>query len=128
MTQDKRSFGLSSFALAAVMAVMASGSVRAEEAWQAEWKKTVEAAHKEGVVLVSGPPGVFQRQAITTAWAKAYPNIRLDYTGGRGTQVVAKIVRERSAGLYEWDIIIASTNPRSFRSCRSMPWRPCAMP
>ncbi len=114
MNQDKRSCGLSSFAFAAVVAVMASGSVYAEEAWQAEWKKTLEAAHKEGAVLVSGPPGVFQRQAITSAWAKAFPNIRLDYTGGRGTQVVAKIVRERSAGLFNWDIIIASTSPTVF--------------
>jgi iron(III) transport system substrate-binding protein len=97
-----------------IATVLASGGLRAEEGWQAKWQKTLEAARGEGKVFVSGPPGAFQRQAITSAWAKAFPDITLEYTGARGTQIVAKIVRERTAGLYNWDIIIASTSPTVF--------------
>jgi iron(III) transport system substrate-binding protein len=114
MSRKTRSRIVASLACATIVATMAAGGARAQEAWQAEWKKTLDAARKEGVVLVSGPPGAFQRQAITSAWAKAFPDITLEYTGGRGTQVVAKIVRERSAGLYNWDILIASTSPTVF--------------
>jgi iron(III) transport system substrate-binding protein len=82
--------------------------------WKQAWEKVLNAAHKEGVVVVSGPPGAFQRRAITEAWPKAFPKIKLEYTGGRGTQIVAKVVRERQAGLYKWDVILASTSPTVF--------------
>jgi iron(III) transport system substrate-binding protein len=75
------------------------------------WAKTLEAARKEGSVVVAGPPGTLYRQAITSDWAKSFPDIKLDYSAGRGTQVVAKIVREREANLYNWDIFVASVNP-----------------
>jgi iron(III) transport system substrate-binding protein len=114
MTMEKRPRAAASLAFAAVVIGMMAGATHAEETWQTDWEKTLVAARKEGTVLVSGPPGAFQRQAITSAWAKAFPDITLEYTGGRGTQVVAKIVRERSAALYNWDIIIASTSPTVF--------------
>jgi iron(III) transport system substrate-binding protein len=114
MTYDTHARRLAGFVLTAMLTVVASGSLQAAETWKAEWDKTVAAARKEGVAVVSGPPGVFQRQAITTAWAKAFPDIKLEYTGGRGTQIVAKVVRERSAGLYNWDVIMASTSPTVF--------------
>ena len=82
----------------------------ADAASDALWQETLAAARKEGSVVVSGPPGALQRNAIVAEWAKAYPDIRLDYSGGRGSAVIAKIVRERTAGLYNWDIILASTN------------------
>ena len=82
---------------------------RAEEA-DALWNHTLEAARKEGVVVVSGPPGSLQRGSITGEWGRAFPDIKLTYSGGRGSVVISKIVRERSAGLYNWDVILASTN------------------
>jgi iron(III) transport system substrate-binding protein len=91
--------------LSAVIACAASGGAVAQD-----WDSVLAAARKEGVVIVSGPPGAFQREAITTGWAKAYPDIKLQYSGGRGSSVTSKIVRERNAGLYNWDIILASTN------------------
>src|SRR5581483_1722951 len=76
-----------------------------------DWAKTLDAARKEGSVTVAGPPGSIYRNGITAGWAQDFPDIKLDYNAGRGTQVVAKIVRERAAGLYNWDIIVASINP-----------------
>ena len=109
----KSTYVLIFFAIAAGSITMSDG-VRAQETWQTEWKNTVDAARKEGVVLVSGPPGVFQRQVITSTWAKDYPDIKLEYTGGRGTQIVARVVRERESGLFNWDVILASTSPTVF--------------
>ena len=86
----------------------------AQETWQARWAKLVEGAKKEGKVIVSGPPGPFQREAIVEGWKKAFPDIRLEWTGARGTQILARVVREREAGIYAWDIILASTDPTVF--------------
>jgi iron(III) transport system substrate-binding protein len=100
---------------AAALIVISATSALAQQSWKKEWKKVLDAAHKEGVVVVSGPPGEAQRKAITSGWAKAYPKIKLAYTGSRGSKMVAKVVRERLAGLYNWDIILAHTNPTVFR-------------
>lgn len=93
---------------------MATAQALAEETWQATWQTVLDAARKEGVVVVSGPPGVNQRQAIVAGWTKAFPDIKIEYTAARGTEIVAKVVRERSANLFNWDIILASTNPTVF--------------
>jgi iron(III) transport system substrate-binding protein len=89
-------------------------SARAAEPWQEQWSKTLAAARTEGVVVVSGPPGSVQRQVITGLWAKDFPGIRLDYVGARGTQMISKVVRERASGLFNWDIVLASTDPTVF--------------
>jgi iron(III) transport system substrate-binding protein len=91
-----------------------STTVYAQDGWKVQWDKVLAAARKEGVVKVSGPPGPFQRQAITETWAKSFPDIKLEYTAARGSQIVSRIVRERSAGVYDWDVILASTDPTVF--------------
>lgn len=100
-------------ALSLLFGALASGHAVAQE-WKAEWDKVLALARKEGVVKVSGPPGAFQRQAITETWTKAFPEIKLEYTGARGTQIVARVVREREAGVFNWDAILASTDPTVF--------------
>lgn len=94
--------------------VLGAGHAAAKEAWQAEWAKVLAAARQEGTVTVSGPPGEIVRTLITSAWAKAYPDIALQYTAARGTQILSKVVRERNSGLYNWDVILASTDPTVF--------------
>jgi iron(III) transport system substrate-binding protein len=82
-----------------------------KEAWQAEWDQTLAAARQEGRVVVSGPPGADQRQAIADGFQAAYPDIKIEYTPSRGTEIISKVVQERQAGQHLWDVIIASTNP-----------------
>jgi iron(III) transport system substrate-binding protein len=101
-------------ALAMVFLALTVCGASAKQPWEVQWEKTLDAARKEGVVVVSGPPGEAQRGAITGAWTKAYPDIRLDYTGARGTQVVASVVRERASGIFNWDVIVASVDPTVF--------------
>lgn len=110
MLQIARAFGIRAVSVWAVLACLGSGSAAAQDASDKAWNTVLEAARKEGVVVVSGPPGAFQRDAIVSAWAKAFPDIQLQYTGGRGSTIISKIVRERTAGMYSWDVILASTN------------------
>jgi iron(III) transport system substrate-binding protein len=100
--------------LGALLFASTATAARAQQAWQAGWASLLEAARKEGVVAVSGPPGVSQREAVVSGWTKAFPDIKIEYTAARGTEIVDKVVRERSANLYNWDIILASTNPTVF--------------
>lgn len=87
----------------------AAGSPR--EGWQTQWDQTLAAARQERTVVVSGPPGADQRQAIANGFQAAYPDIKIEYTASRGTEIISKVVQERQAGQYLWDVIIASTNP-----------------
>jgi len=98
-----------------LLVALAAGAASAQQLpWQKEWAKTVEAARKEGVVNVSGPPGPEERAAALAQWSKAFPDIQLNYTGARGTQILSQVVRERQSGLYNWDVVLASTDPTVF--------------
>jgi len=70
----------------------------------AEWDELVKAAKKEGKVSVKGPPGAKVRRALTGGFEKAFPGIRVEYGGGRGGELAAKIIRERRAGIYTTDV------------------------
>lgn len=101
--------------LAAIALVLLSAAgAAAQEPWQKERAKILDTARQEGVVFVSGPPGPAQREAFVTGWQKAFPDIKIEYTAVRGTQILPNVVRERQSGLYNWDIIIASTDPTVF--------------
>lgn len=103
-----------SFCLAMGLGLFAAGAAFAQPAEQQEWDKVLAAAQKEGVVVVSGPPGSVQGGVITQQWAKDFPAIQLQYTGARGSEIMSKVVRERLAGIYNWDVVLASTDPTIF--------------
>ena len=103
-----------SFQLATALGLLACGAATAQSAGQQEWDKVLAAAQKEGTVVVSGPPTAVQRDVITKEWAKDFPAIQLQYTGARGSEIMSKVVRERLAGIYNWDVVLASTDPTIF--------------
>jgi iron(III) transport system substrate-binding protein len=76
---------------------------------QTEWDRTVAAAKQEGRVVVGGPPGEIYRQALT-AFQQAYPEIRVEYTGASGRDFGPKVVAERQAGQYLWDIHVGGAD------------------
>jgi iron(III) transport system substrate-binding protein len=114
MIEAVRRRSLPSLLLAAALLSQSVAGAVAREAWEDEWAKVLEAARKEGTVFVSGPPAAMQREIVTREWAKTFPDIKLEYTAARGTQILAKVVRERASGLYNWDVILASTDPTVF--------------
>jgi ABC-type Fe3+ transport system substrate-binding protein len=78
----------------------------AAEPWQAEWEKVLAAAKRDGRVVVAGPTGNTHRQVLAAAFEKSYPEIRVEYTGALLREMVPRMVQERQAGLYLWDIFI----------------------
>jgi len=74
--------------------------------WQAQWEQTLAAAKKEGAINVSGPPQEAERSVILK-FRDAYPDIKLNYTGLRGEELMPRAETERTAGTYAWDVSIS---------------------
>jgi iron(III) transport system substrate-binding protein len=95
-----------------------------------EWEKVVAAAESEGQVSIAGPPGDAFREAIVDAFRKAYPKIKVELMGGSGRDKVARILRERQAGVYEWDLYISGPTSAlaAFKPVNGFdPFRPMAI-
>lgn len=76
---------------------------------QNQWDKTVEAAKKEGRVMVYTIIGPDSRQALSSAFKDKY-GIELEFVqGARGAELTQKLQTERRAGLYLADAVIAGT-------------------
>ncbi|NIO07259.1 MAG: extracellular solute-binding protein [Deltaproteobacteria bacterium] len=73
--------------------------------WEAEWKQTEEAAKKEGKLSIF----LFQRDNIETAvraFNKKYPDIKITTVATSAPQTGPRIMAERRANKYLWDICI----------------------
>src|SRR6266542_7109904 len=101
--------------LACALTVVLAGAWRSGEVplasaqtdWRAEWNRVLEAAKREGRVAVAGPPSPDFGAALSTAFQKAHPDIKLEYTGLGGRDVVPRISQEHKAGVYQWDVYVA---------------------
>ena len=72
------------------------------EGWKKEWKKTVEAAKREGQVSVYiGGWGAVLDEGV---FQKAYPDIKVIAVTGRGGAIAKRILAERRAEKYLADI------------------------
>jgi len=69
----------------------------------------VAAAQKEGEVDVHGGPGKVYEDALTLGFARAFPGIKINYLGASGRDTIPKIMREREAGIYNWDVYTGGT-------------------
>lgn len=94
---------------ALILALLSWPATAAPQAWKTEWEKTLAAAKKEGRVVVAGPPGEAYRQTMT-AFVKAYPDIQLDFVGTQGRDFAPRIMQERRAGQFLWDINIGGAS------------------
>lgn len=72
-----------------------------------EWADLVKGAEGEKQVNIAGPPGEAFRAALSDAFKKAYPRINVELLGGSGRDKVARILRERQGGVYNWDLYIS---------------------
>ncbi len=80
-----------------------------EAGWKDRWEKVLSGAKKEGKVVVFGPGGAAIRKAVTSGFKKAFPDISIEYAGGRGGRLAAKIKAERDGGIYSVDVILQGT-------------------
>lgn len=76
--------------------------------WKAEWEKTVKAAKGEGEVVVFAWITSGLRNAVAE-FRKAYPEIKLIYVPGTGSQLGPRLLAERRAGKYLADLYIGGT-------------------
>jgi iron(III) transport system substrate-binding protein len=83
---------------------MIHGSARADD-----WDTIVANAKKEGTVAVHGMPGKTY-QAAMLAFAKYYPDIKVKFSGVTGASEVPKVLRERQAGINEWDVWLGGSS------------------
>ncbi len=76
--------------------------------WQKAWDETLAAAKKEAKVVVAGPPDTQVRQALPAAFEARY-GIKMEYITGRGSDQGSKLRREREAGIYSVDAVLAGS-------------------
>jgi len=82
-------------------------AAQSKPGWQLEWEKTVEAAKKEGqvVVYISG------YDAILPDFEKEFPEIKIVVVAGRGNQLGPRLLAERRAEKFIADVSSTGANP-----------------
>ena len=85
-----------------LQAVPANAQVTADN-----WDSIVAKAKEEGVVVVHGAPGAGYRAAMVSAFNAAYPDIKVQFSGASNSVEIPKVIRERQAGIFAWDVWIA---------------------
>lgn len=80
-------------------------------AGQGEWEKAVAAAKKEGQVAIlhGGGASVTMQNMLKEGFQKAYPGIQVEMLVGGGQNVTPRLLAERRAGRYDWDVYIGGT-------------------
>lgn len=76
---------------------------------QGDWNKIVEAAKKEGRVVVSVPTSAELRKEFESGFRAKHPGIELELSVARGSANVNKIVEEQKAGVRSIDLHIGGT-------------------
>ena len=92
-----------------VMAIGALSLARSHAAGNPEWEKTVNAASKEGKLVVFGPAGELLRNALAGAFGKSHPNIAFEYAGGRAAEQAMRLKAERDGGVFSVDVFIGGS-------------------
>ncbi|MGB7949161.1 MAG: hypothetical protein WCH75_15855, partial [Candidatus Binatia bacterium] len=96
--------------LTLVVANVPFARAQSDSGWKQKWDAVVAEAKKEGKVVVLGPPGDQIRQAITQGFAKAFPDIGIEFSGARGGELATRVKAERDAGIFSVDILINGTS------------------
>jgi iron(III) transport system substrate-binding protein len=90
-----------------LMSVWLTGSASAQtKAGEKDWKEIVDAAKKEGKVVVAGSPDPVMRNEVIPRFT-ARTGIPVEFIAGRSSQIVARVETERSSGIYSVDIFLA---------------------
>jgi len=87
-----------------------SASLTSAQSRSADWEKIVEAAKKEGKVVVSIPTSAELRKELDTGFQRAFPGIELELNVARGSSNINKIAEEQNAGVRSVDLHIGGTS------------------
>ncbi len=93
----------------ATVAACLIASLTFAQSRSADWEKIVEAAKKEGKVVVSIPTSAELRKEFDTGFQRAFPDIELELNVARGSSNINKIAEEQNAGVRSVDLHIGGT-------------------
>jgi len=85
------------------------GSARPATAGTAEWRELLAAANKDGKVVVNTFPGDGYKRALK-AFTEAFPEVKLEHTSLHSQDFAPRILQERKAGLFTWDVATIPTS------------------
>jgi iron(III) transport system substrate-binding protein len=68
----------------------------------------VDAAKKEKLVIVTHPGADYE--ALMTAFKKDFPDIPVEHTGARPSDISPKIITEQQNNVFAWDVMAATTS------------------
>ena len=98
------------FVILFCLSAAGSGLAAQSSSWKADWEATVKAAEKEGHLVIYGPRGRDQEMLYGEIFAKAFPKIRVQYTPGRMSQFVPRLMAEQRAGVRQVDLLLGGTD------------------
>ena len=99
-------YGIRIFALALLLRAFAQIAPAAE--WQSEWDNTLAAAKKENTVAVITDVTASIRDALTISFQAKY-GLQVDLFGALGREIPPRVLAERKAGRYLWDVFVHGT-------------------
>jgi iron(III) transport system substrate-binding protein len=95
------------FILVAVLSQIVSGWAFAQsKASDKDWQAIVDAARKEGKVVVAGSPDPVMRNEIIPKFTARF-GIAVEFIAGRSSQIVSRVETERGSGIYNIDVYLA---------------------
>ncbi len=88
------------------VASAATHGVKAKGSWESDWNKTVEAAKKEGKLLIYSTPSGDVIRNVAGAFEKKY-GIKTEWVNGRGEELTQRMQTEKVAGIKACDVVIS---------------------
>ncbi len=71
-----------------------------------EWNALIDAAKKEGKVVVAGSPDPVMRNEIMPKFKERY-GVGVEFLAGRSSEITARVKTERGSGIYSIDVYLA---------------------
>ncbi|MCG6533797.1 MAG: substrate-binding domain-containing protein [Syntrophales bacterium LBB04] len=81
-----------------------------------EWKKVLEAAKKEGKIVMCGPPGEQARKSLVDMFQQEYPEITVEFTVGAGRNFWPRVRQERELGNKLWDFRVGGMDAQNIEA------------
>jgi iron(III) transport system substrate-binding protein len=85
-------------------------AARVQIDWKADWEATRKAAEKEGRLIIYGPTGIDQQRLYTDVFQQTFQKIKVNYTPGRMSEIISRIMAEQRAGIRQADLVLGGTD------------------
>jgi len=93
--------------LALLLALALSTPLRAQtRTGEQEWAAVIEAAKREGKVVVAGSPDPVMRKEVIPKFTARF-GVAVEFIAGRSSQIVSRVETERASGIYTMDVYLA---------------------